>query len=188
MRAVRHSDPELDIVRISAGYRQRPACAGAIPVVGMDDLEPFLAEKFVARTLHRRRTLAHMIETAVGCAVQVVPGSASTISRCRASLSCSAAAESRTSVTKASRSALRERLPADIPNGRHVRETPRSFGYATLRDMNGEPTQRELYDATLLGFITLESRIHEFDEDFQSFRIEVNRRFDTLVRLVTPTE
>jgi hypothetical protein len=63
--------------------------------------------------------------------------------------------------------------------------------------MNGEPTQRELYDtilnlqgAMLHGFSTLDGRMakletrmigleirfHEFDEDFQGFRIEVNRR------------
>jgi hypothetical protein len=79
-----------------------------------------------------------------------------------------------------------------------------------LPDMNGEPTQRELYDAILNlqgamlhGFNTLdgrlskletrmgglerrmfglESRFHEFDEDFQSFRVEVNHRFDRIDR------
>ena len=47
--------------------------------------------------------------------------------------------------------------------------------------MNREPTQRDLYEAILhlQGTMTgLESRLHEFDEDFQSFRVEVNRRFD----------
>ena len=83
--------------------------------------------------------------------------------------------------------------------------------------MNGEPTQRQLFDAILNlqgamlhGFNTLdgrmtkletrmtsleghvgglerrmttiETRFHEFDEDFQSFRVEVNRRFDRIDR------
>jgi hypothetical protein len=50
-----------------------------------------------------------------------------------------------------------------------------------LPDMNREPTQRELYDVLLhlRGAATgLESRLHELDEDFQSFRVEMNRRFD----------
>jgi hypothetical protein len=45
--------------------------------------------------------------------------------------------------------------------------------------MNGEPTQRELYDAILAlhnamtrSFTTLESRLHELDEDFETFRIK----------------
>ncbi|HTA38867.1 MAG TPA: hypothetical protein VK760_07320 [Candidatus Acidoferrales bacterium] len=62
--------------------------------------------------------------------------------------------------------------------------------------MNGEPTQRELYDAirnlqgamlhrfnTLDGRMTvLETRFHEFDEDLLGFRVEVNRRFDHIDR------
>jgi hypothetical protein len=52
--------------------------------------------------------------------------------------------------------------------------------------MNGEPTQREIYDE--IGKLrdamsVLESRIHEFDEDFQSFRVEVHHRFDRLETL-----
>jgi hypothetical protein len=47
--------------------------------------------------------------------------------------------------------------------------------------MDREPTHRELYDAILRlqeAMSGLESRFHEFDEDFQSFRIEVSHRFD----------
>jgi|HubBroStandDraft_6_1064221.scaffolds.fasta_scaffold1143933_2 hypothetical protein len=49
--------------------------------------------------------------------------------------------------------------------------------------MDGEPTRRELYDVmrNLRSALTgLDSRVHEFDEDFQSFRVEVNRRFDRI--------
>jgi hypothetical protein len=52
--------------------------------------------------------------------------------------------------------------------------------------MNGEPTQRELYDAilNLAGTMSnlenrmtdLLSRFHELDEDFQSFRVELIAR------------
>jgi hypothetical protein len=42
--------------------------------------------------------------------------------------------------------------------------------------MNGEPSLRDLYDAIL----HVEKRFHEFDEDLQSFRIEVNRRLERL--------
>jgi len=67
--------------------------------------------------------------------------------------------------------------------------------------MSGRPTERQLYDAILnlqgamlhgfsmldarMGkletrFAGLEKRFHEFDEDEQSFRIEVRRRFDRI--------
>lgn len=42
--------------------------------------------------------------------------------------------------------------------------------------MNEKPTQGDLYDAIL----RLENRFHEFDEDLQSFRAEVNRRLERL--------
>jgi hypothetical protein len=55
--------------------------------------------------------------------------------------------------------------------------------------MNGQPTRRDLYDAIgklhaamLHGFTSLEARIHEFDEDAQSFRLEVHDRFERIDR------
>jgi hypothetical protein len=60
---------------------------------------------------------------------------------------------------------------------------PRSSALRTLPHMNREPTQRELYDAILrLQGATsgLESRLHEFDEDFQGFRVEVHHRLDRI--------